>query len=153
MSLIRIEHLYFTYDGGSEPVFEDLDLQLDTDWKLGLVGRNGWGKTTLLRLLEGSLSGSGALTRPDRPVYFPRPVDEPERPAREGGQPKEKQQPFRGEQRKPRPEQQPRGGESREKACGKPAPETGEKRSRPRRRRPRSGGGGKPQTGSTTGQD
>ena len=26
MSLIRIEHLYFTYDGGSEPVFEDLDL-------------------------------------------------------------------------------------------------------------------------------
>ena len=78
---------------------------------------------------------------------------EGERPAREGGQPKEKQQPFRGEQRKPRPEQQPRGGESREKACGKPAPETGEKRSRPRRRRPRSGGGGKPQTGSTTGQD
>ena len=78
---------------------------------------------------------------------------EGERPAREGGQPKEKQQPFRGEQRKPRPEQQPRGGESREKAGGKPAPETGEKRSRPRRRRPRSGGGGKPQTGSTTGQD
>ena len=55
MSLIQIEHLYFTYDGGSEPVFEDLDLQLDTDWKLGLVGRNGRGKTTLLRLLEGGL--------------------------------------------------------------------------------------------------
>ena len=53
VSLIQIEHLYFTYDGGSEPVFEDLDLQLDTDWKLGLVGRNGRGKTTLLRLLEG----------------------------------------------------------------------------------------------------
>ena len=49
MSLIQIEHLYFTYDGGSEPVFEDLDLQLETDWKLGLVGRNGRGKTTLLR--------------------------------------------------------------------------------------------------------
>ena len=50
MSLIQIEHLYFTYDGGSEPVFEDLDLQLETDWKLGLVGRNGRGKTTLLGL-------------------------------------------------------------------------------------------------------
>lgn len=61
MSLIQIEHLYFTYDGGSEPVFEDLDLQLDTDWKLGLVGRNGRGKTTLLRLLEGGLEHRGQI--------------------------------------------------------------------------------------------
>ena len=61
MSLIRIEHLYFTYDGGSEPVFEDLDLQLDTDWKLGLVGRNGRGKTTLLRLLDGGLEYRGQI--------------------------------------------------------------------------------------------
>ena len=50
MSLIRIEHLYFTYDGGSEPVFEDLDLQLDTDWKLGLVGRNGRGTVSYTHL-------------------------------------------------------------------------------------------------------
>lgn len=83
MSQITIQDLSFTYEGDHIPVFQHLDLQLDTRWKLGLVGRNGWGKTTLLRLLEGSLSGSGALTRPDRPVYFPRPVDEPERPARE----------------------------------------------------------------------
>lgn len=61
MSLIQIEHLYFTYDGGSEPVFEDLDLQLDTDWKLGLVGRNGRGKTTLLRLQEGGLGAPGQI--------------------------------------------------------------------------------------------
>ena len=61
MSLIQIEHLYFTYDGGSEPVFEDLDLQLETDWKLGLVGRNGRGKTTLLRLLEGGLEHRGQI--------------------------------------------------------------------------------------------
>ena len=79
MSQITIQDLSFTYEGDHIPVFQHLDLQLDTRWKLGLVGRNGWGKTTLLRLLEGSLSGSGALTRPDRPVYFPRPVDEPER--------------------------------------------------------------------------
>ena len=83
MSQITIQDLSFTYEGDHIPVFQHLDLQLDIRWKLGLVGRNGWGKTTLLRLLEGSLSGSGALTRPDRPVYFPRPVDEPERPARE----------------------------------------------------------------------
>lgn len=83
MSQITIQDLSFTYEGDHIPVFQHLDLQLDTRWKLGLVGRNGRGKTTLLRLLEGSLSGSGALTRPDRPVYFPRPADEPERPARE----------------------------------------------------------------------
>ena len=51
MSQITIQNLYFTYDGDHTPVFEDLNLRLDTNWKLGLVGRNGRGKTTLLRLL------------------------------------------------------------------------------------------------------
>ena len=55
MSQITIQNLYFTYDGDHTPVFEDLNLQLDTNWKLGLVGRNGRGKTTLLRLLAGEL--------------------------------------------------------------------------------------------------
>ena len=61
MSQITIQHLDFTYDGDHTPVFQDLDLQLDSSWKLGLVGRNGRGKTTLLRLLEGELSGTGTL--------------------------------------------------------------------------------------------
>ena len=52
MSQITIQDLSFTYDGDHVPVFQHLDLQLDTRWKLGLVGRNGRGKTTLLRLLE-----------------------------------------------------------------------------------------------------
>ena len=64
MSQITIQDLSFTYEGDHVPVFQHLDLQLDTRWKLGLVGRNGRGKTTLLRLLEGSLSGGGVLTRP-----------------------------------------------------------------------------------------
>ena len=32
-------------------MFEDLSVMIDTSWKLGLIGRNGKGKTTLLRLL------------------------------------------------------------------------------------------------------
>ena len=76
MSQITIQDLSFTYEGDHVPVFQHLDLQLDTRWKLGLVGRNGRGKTTLLRLLEGSLSGGGVLTRPDRTIYFPRLVAE-----------------------------------------------------------------------------
>ena len=83
MSQILIRHLDFTYDGDHTPVFHDLNLQLDTSWKLGLVGRNGRGKTTLLRLLAGELSGSGELVCPERAVYFPRPAPAPDRRARE----------------------------------------------------------------------
>ena len=53
MSQITIQNLSFTYEGDHTPVFQDLNLQLDTGWKLGLVGRNGRGKTTLALLLAG----------------------------------------------------------------------------------------------------
>ena len=51
MSMIKIEHLSFAYPYSFENVFDDLNLILDTDWKIGLIGRNGKGKTTLLKLL------------------------------------------------------------------------------------------------------
>ena len=83
MSQMMIQQVSFTYDGDHTPVFQNLNLQLDTNWKLGLVGRNGRGKTTLLRLLEGSLTGEGTLICPERAVYFPRPAANPQRTARE----------------------------------------------------------------------
>ena len=43
----------FTYETASEAVFVELDLLIDTGWRCALVGRNGRGKTTLLRLLHG----------------------------------------------------------------------------------------------------
>ena len=49
MSLINVQNLTFSYDGGIENVFEDVCFQIDTDWKLGFVGRNGRGKTTVWR--------------------------------------------------------------------------------------------------------
>ena len=49
MSLIQVKNLTFTYDGSYEPVFENASFQIDTGWRLGLIGRNGRGKTTLLR--------------------------------------------------------------------------------------------------------
>lgn len=54
MSLIHVKNLTFTYDGSYEPVFENASFQIDTGWRLGLIGRNGRGKTTLLRLLCGT---------------------------------------------------------------------------------------------------
>ena len=81
MSQITVQNLYFTYDGDHTPVFEGLDLQLDTNWKLGLVGRNGRGKTTLLRLLAGELEGRGTISLRQPCLRWPRPVEAPDRRA------------------------------------------------------------------------
>ena len=45
MALIDIRDLTFAYPGSYDNVFEHLSLQLDTHWRLGLVGRNGRGNT------------------------------------------------------------------------------------------------------------
>ena len=80
MSMIQIDHMTFTYEGGHTPVFENLTLRLDTSWKLGLVGRNGRGKTTLLRLLAGEEEYRGAISSPVRCWRFPCTVQNPEQP-------------------------------------------------------------------------
>ncbi len=71
MSLINISNLSFSYEGSSEPVFSNVSLRLDTDWRLGLTGRNGRGKTTLLKLLSGELCGQGSITASVDFEYFP----------------------------------------------------------------------------------
>ena len=71
MSLIKIENLTFAYPGSFDNVFEDANVQIDTDWKLGFVGRNGRGKTTLLRLLLGEYEYSGKIINSVQFDYFP----------------------------------------------------------------------------------
>lgn len=78
MSLINISNLTFHYEENPENVFENVNIQLDTDWKLGLVGRNGRGKTTLLKLLNGELRASGSISSQADFEYFPYPVEFPE---------------------------------------------------------------------------
>ena len=46
MSIIKVSDLTFAYEGSYENIFENASFQIDTDWKLGLTGRNGRGKTT-----------------------------------------------------------------------------------------------------------
>ena len=53
MSLISVNNLTFGYDGSLKNIFENVSFNIDTDWKLGLIGRNGKGKTTFLKLLLG----------------------------------------------------------------------------------------------------
>lgn len=69
-----IRDLSFTYDGSYTPVFEHVSVHFDTAWHLGLIGRNGKGKTTLLRLLCGLFPHQGVIDMPLTPVYFPYPV-------------------------------------------------------------------------------
>ena len=69
--LIDIENLSFCYPDGLEEVFSGLNLQIDSGWKLGVVGGNGRGKTTFLKLLSGELKGRGRITANMNFVRFP----------------------------------------------------------------------------------
>lgn len=71
MSMIKIEGLTFAYPGSYDNIFENVSLQIDTDWRLGLIGRNGRGKTTFLRLLLGEYEYGGSISAAVRFAYFP----------------------------------------------------------------------------------
>lgn len=71
MSMIKIENLTFSYPTSYDNIFEDVNIQIDTDWKLGFVGRNGRGKTTLLNLLLGKYEYSGKIHTTVQFDYFP----------------------------------------------------------------------------------
>lgn len=51
--LVNIEKLHFSY--GIHEVFNDLNLSINEKKQIGLVGRNGTGKSTLLKLITGEL--------------------------------------------------------------------------------------------------
>ncbi len=83
MSLIKIENLTFAYPGSFDNVFENANVQIDSDWKLGFVGRNGRGKTTLLRLMFGEFEYSGKIISSVKFDYFPYEVKDKTRMALE----------------------------------------------------------------------
>ena len=72
MSAIFVRDLTYHYPGSPENIFENFSITLDTDWKLALTGRNGRGKTTFLRILDGSLKDhAGTVTGGNDFEYFP----------------------------------------------------------------------------------
>lgn len=83
MALISVQDLTFGYDGSTELLFEHVSFQIDTDWRLGFVGRNGRGKTTFLRLLTGELEYRGVISAPMEFDYFPFPVENEEETGQE----------------------------------------------------------------------
>jgi lincosamide and streptogramin A transport system ATP-binding/permease protein len=76
MSIIKVSNLTFSYDGSYENIFEDTSFIIDTNWKLGLIGRNGKGKTTFLNLLLGKYEYQGSITTNVELDYFPFEVND-----------------------------------------------------------------------------
>ncbi|MGN8898188.1 Lsa family ABC-F type ribosomal protection protein [Flavonifractor sp. HCP28S3_F3] len=74
MSMIRVENLTFAYPSSYDNIFENVNFQIDTDWKLGFIGRNGRGKTTFLNLLLGKYEYHGKIQASVQFDYFPYPV-------------------------------------------------------------------------------
>ena len=76
MSMIKVENLTFSYPTSYDLIFDNVSFQIDTDWKLGFVGRNGRGKTTFLNLLLGNYEYSGKIISNVQFDYFPYPVSD-----------------------------------------------------------------------------
>lgn len=71
MAMIRVDNLSFSYDTSGDVIFDNVNFTIDTDWKLGFVGRNGRGKTTFLKLLLDEEKYTGTITKPVIFDYFP----------------------------------------------------------------------------------
>ncbi|GAB2022642.1 ABC-F type ribosomal protection protein Lsa(A) [Pseudolactococcus yaeyamensis] len=70
--MIDIKQLSFGYD--DKAIFENVSVTFDKSWKLALVGRNGRGKTTLMKLLLGELPYAGRIRADVTFVYFPQTI-------------------------------------------------------------------------------
>lgn len=76
MAQISVNHLTFYYEGSYDNIFEEVSFQIDTNWKLGLIGRNGRGKTTFLQLLMGKYEYKGSIQAETAFTYFPPVISE-----------------------------------------------------------------------------
>lgn len=71
MPNITVSNLNFSYEGSYDNIFENVSFSIDTNWRLGFIGRNGRGKTTFLKLLLGKLEYNGTISSAVNFDYFP----------------------------------------------------------------------------------
>ncbi len=81
MSQIGVSNLTFCYEGSFDNIFENVSFSIDTNWKLGFIGRNGKGKTTFLNLLLGKLEYQGTISTSASFDYFPYQINADQRKA------------------------------------------------------------------------
>lgn len=78
MAQINVTNLTYCYEGSFDNVFENVSFSIDTNWKIGFIGRNGKGKTTFLNLLLGKYEYSGTIATSTVFDYFPYQITEQE---------------------------------------------------------------------------
>ena len=83
MAQINVQNLSFSYESSYHNIFENVSFSIDTDWKLGFIGRNGKGKSTFLNLLLGKYEYSGTIKTDMRFDYFPYVISDTEKTADE----------------------------------------------------------------------
>lgn len=71
MSQIQVSNLTFSYETSFDNIFENVSFTIDTDWRLGFIGRNGKGKTTFLNLLLGRYEYRVTISHSTCFDYFP----------------------------------------------------------------------------------
>ena len=71
MPTIKIENLSFSYHGYVKPIFENVSFSFETNWKIGLIGRNGIGKSTLFKLLLNQETHQGKIIKDIEFIKFP----------------------------------------------------------------------------------
>ncbi len=76
MTMIDIRNLSFGYDGSDVMLFDGVNMRIDTSWKLGLIGRNGRGKSTFFKILRGELHYGGTISGLPEFVSFPFEVND-----------------------------------------------------------------------------
>ena len=65
--MIEYKNVSFSYDA-QPPVVEDISFVIHKGETIGLIGANGAGKTTIMKLMLGLLSGEGQITIDGLPV-------------------------------------------------------------------------------------
>ncbi|CAN7623771.1 ABC transporter ATP-binding protein [Caballeronia sp. LjRoot29] len=56
---IRFEHVTFSYDGHTKPLYRDFSVRIAPGERVGLIGHSGSGKTTLIKLIQRLYDVSG----------------------------------------------------------------------------------------------
>ncbi len=68
--LMTVTDLSFAYPK-SETLFSGLNFRIEPEDRLAIIGKNGYGKTTLLNVLAGHLQGEGEIsTHPDTTIAY-----------------------------------------------------------------------------------
>jgi len=70
---VEIENLTFAYEGGERKIFDNLSITINGGEKIAVIGENGVGKTTFLKLLMGELQpqyGTLKWAEKAKPGYY-----------------------------------------------------------------------------------